>query len=197
MFRLSSFLLHFSLPLCHFWMLASACVIDCFKCKVSQHIHMYLYFFVSTYIVYLSLSLDLFLPDDVTALTCPLDASYLGYLKKCQRLLHCSQGVQILNQLFMLNPSWLDSFCHDSFYHLCLYLFVLYNNLWLCVTYIHVLPCACLLFYVSPVMAERSALLVKMFFIPSSCRVLLRSIFCSTLNLNKAVKKVNILSSGN
>lgn len=42
-----------------------------------------------------------------------------------------------------------------------------------------------------PVMAERSASLVKMFFIPSSCRVLLRSIFCSTLNLNTGLKNQN------
>lgn len=34
-----------------------------------------------------------------------------------------------------------------------------------------------------PVMAERSASVLKMLFMPSSCRASLRSIFCSTLKL--------------
>lgn len=53
--------------------------------------------------VYLSLSLHLFLPDDKTALTCPLTASYLGYLRKYPRLPNASQEVEILNVL-MLDP---------------------------------------------------------------------------------------------
>lgn len=100
--------------------------------------------------IYLSHSVHLFLTDDVTALTCPLSASYLGYLGKYWRLFHCSPEEQVLN-----------------------------------VTYWSVLEVYALHFYASPVMAERSALLVKMFFIPSSCRVSFRSIFCSTLNLNR------------
>lgn len=144
-----------------------------------QMIPTYLCFSISLSLcIHPSLSLDLFLPDDVTALTCPLGASYLGYLRKYRRLLHCSQEAEILNQLLMLNPSRsLFFFPFVSTPTVC----VLYNNL--CVF----LPCVCVCGML-PVMAERSASLVKMFFIPRSCRVLLRSIFCSTLNLNSAVR---------
>lgn len=65
---------------------------------------MCLYFPGSVY-TYLSLSPDLFLLDDVTALTCPLGASYLGYLRKYQRLLHCSQEAEILMILLILTSS--------------------------------------------------------------------------------------------
>lgn len=140
-----------------------------FRCKLFQHICVPTSLFLH---IHLSLSLDLFLPDDVTALTCPLGASYLGYLRKYWRLLHCSQETEILNLLFKLNPS-MSLFL----YSLCLC--ILYDNIFQCYA-----PCVCS----EPVMAERSASVVKIFFIPSSCRVLLRSIFCSTLNLNSAVR---------
>ncbi len=43
---------------------------------------------------------------------------------------------------------------------------------------------------ISAVMADRSASSVKMFLMPSCCRVSLRSIFCSTLNLNISERSV-------
>lgn len=128
--------------------------------------------------IHLPRSLDLFLPDDVTALTCPLGASYLGYLRKYRRQLHCSQEAQILNQLL-----WTLLWVYFS-YNLCQNVGVSYKIIWVYVTYFSVCVCMVPSSWVLPVMAERSALLVKMFFIPSSCRVLFRSILCSTLNLN-------------
>lgn len=82
--------------------------------------------------VHLPRSPDLFLPDDVTALTCPLGASYLGYLRKYQRQLYCSQEAQILNQLL-----WTLLWVYVS-YNLCQNVGVSYNNIWVYVTYFSV-----------------------------------------------------------
>lgn len=122
--------------------------------------------------MYICLSLSFciyFLLADVTALTCSLGASYLGYLRKYQRLLHCRlESRKKLMRLLKWNSSRSSLLlsCH-----------------------------LCNVFYaaVLPVMAERSALLVKIFFIPSSCRVLLRSIFCSTLNLKRPVTHLVVI----
>ncbi len=53
---------------------------------------------------------------------------------------------------------------------------------------------------ISAVMADRSASSVKMFLMPSCCRVSLRSIFCSTLNLNiseRSVYSIQVLHESN